>query len=250
LYHLIMDNSSLKKDNEKLKRDLREALGKLHEIQLRQVGAGGGAKILKPVVPSKIGAFAAIGAVAKDAIESVVANVGEHIVADDVRLHEKDKIVYFCVKSCASSADSATSGLVDVTNWALKNVNKVLKKKKKNLQKMRHHWIEVTLPVGFVLIQKHPNGCISVDFATEASEVRDMALEAANTAQNDIPAGQEDIKMEEEDSDPGVRVMSEVLQFVESQPAKYRSVDLNAKKFALDAIKWYKARGDAEGKTA
>jgi len=114
---------------------------------------------------------------------------------------------------------------------------------------MRHHWIEVTLPSGFVLIQKHPNGCISMDFATDPAAIREMALEAANTAQNDIPAGQEDVKTEEEDSDPGVRVLSEVLKFVESQPAKYRSVDLNAKKFALDVIKWYKGR-EAEGKTA
>jgi len=248
LYHLIMDNSALKKDNEKLKKDLREALGRLHEIQLKQ-GPAAGAKILKPVVPPKPGALAVISAVAKDALESVVANIGEHIIADDVRLHDKDKIVYFCVKSCASSADSASAGLVDVTNWALKSVNKVLKKKKKNLAKMRHHWIEVSLPVGFVLIQKHPNGCISMDFATEASAVREMALEASNMVQNDIPSGQEDIKIEEEDSDPGVRVLSEVLKFVESQPAKYRSVDMNSKKFALDVIKWYKAR-DAEGKTA
>jgi len=243
-----MDNNALKKDNDKLKKELREVLKQLHEIQLKQVGAPG-AKILKPVVPPKPGALAAISAVAKDALESVVANIGDHLIADDVRLHEKDKIVYFCVKSCASSADSASAGLVDVTNWALKNVNKVLKKKKKNLAKMRHHWIEVSLPVGFVLIQKHPNGCISMDFATEASAVREMALEASNMIQNDIPAGQEDIKTEEVDSDPGVRVLSEVLKFVESQPAKYRSVDLNSKKFALDVIKWYKARGD-EGKTA
>jgi hypothetical protein len=249
LYHLIMDLNNLKKENEKLKKDLRDALKQLHEIQLRQVGSGG-AKILKPVVPPKSGPLAAIGAVAKDALESVVANIGEHLIADDVRLHEKDKIVHFCVRSCASSADSATSALVDVTNWALRGVSRVLKKKQKNLQKMRHHWIEPTLPIGFILIQKHPNGCISMDFVNEASAMREMVLEAANTAQNDIPAGKEDIKTEEEDSDPGVRVMSEVLRFVESQPAKYRSVDLNAKKFALDVIKWYKARGDAEGKTA
>ena len=244
LYHLILDNSNLKKDNEKLKRDLRDALKQLHEIQLKQ-GSSTGAKIVKPVIAPKPGPLAAIGAVAKDAIESVVANVGEHIVADDIPLHEKDKIVYFCVKSCASSADSASAGLVDVTNWALKNVNKVLKKKKKNLAKMRHHWIEATLPLGFVLIQKHPNGCISLDFATEASAIREMALEAANTVQNDIAVGKEDIQMEEEDSDPGVRTLAEVLQFVQTQPAKYRSVDLNSKKFAFDVIKWYKTRGGA-----
>lgn len=246
LYHLIMDNSNLKKEIDKLKRELRDTLKQLHEIQLRQVGQG--AKITKPVVPPKPGALAAIGAAAKDAIESVVANVGEHIIADEIRSHEQDKIVFICVKSCAGSADSASAGLVDVTNWALKSVNKVLKKKKKNLLKMRHHWIEVTLPIGFVLIQKHPNGCISMDYATESSSVREMALEAANTAQNDIPAGQEDIKTEDEESTPGVHVLSEVLKFVEAQPAKYRSVDLNSKKFALDVIRWYKGK-EPEGKT-
>ena len=251
LYHLIMDNSALKKDNDKLRRDLREALTKLHEIQLKQVGEGGkSAKIVKPVTAPKPGALAAIGAVAKDAIESVVANVGEHIIADDVKSHEADKIVNFCVKSCASSADAASASLVDVTNWALKNVNKALKKKKKNLAKMRHHWIEVTLPEGFVLIQKHPNGCISVDYTTDANAIREWALEAANTAQNDIPAGQEDVKTEEEDNTSGARGMGEVLKFVESQPAKYRSVDLNSKKFAFDVMKWYKSRDGAEGKTA
>lgn len=247
LYHLIMDIRNLKKENEKLKRELRETLKQLHEMQLRQVGQG--AKILKPVVPAKHGALATLSAAAKDALESVVANVGEHIIADDVRLHVQDKIVYFCVKSCASSADSASAGLVDVTNWALKNMNKVLKKKKSMSSKMRHHWIEATLPVGFVLIQKHPNGCISMDFATESSAIRSMALEASNCTQNDIPVSQEDIKIEEEDSDPGVRVLSDVLSFVESQPAKYRSVDLNSKKFALDVIKWYKSRSGAEDKT-
>jgi len=238
VYRLIMDNNALKKDNEKLKRDLTEALKQLKQIDLQKVGSPG-AKILKPVVPPKPGAFATIGAVAKDAIESVVANVGEHIIADEVREHENDKIAHICVKSCASSADSVSANLVDVTNWALKNVNKVLKKKKKNLQKMRHHWVEVSLPVGFVLIQKHPNGCISMDFATEASAVRDMALEAANTAQNDVPAGQEDIKTEEEDS--AQRPFKDLMKYVESQPAKYRSLDLNSKHFAFAVLQWYKS---------
>lgn len=219
---LLSENVRLTTDNEALTNRVIELNRQILEMKLRQVGDSP-SKIVKPMVSSQTHA---------SAIEMIQ---GTHLIDAKLEEDRPEPVVVVTVWSCGASMDVANASLVNRANNFLQRFKWL-----RPIENLRHHWAEFELGegLGTVLVQKHPNGNISADFSTDTAKIRELALEVAGIHCR-YSASFEDVTVEGELKSPCLTV-NDLLGYVKKQPAKYRSITLNSKDFALSLLKWCK----------